>query len=288
MSDDRYGRQVRLFGKEGQQRIAAARVVTLGAGGLGMPVIQQLAYLGVLHHTVADSDIVSISNLNRLIGATLDDIDALKVNVAQRMISSIQPTAQVTVLPVDLPNDAIGAAIADATVVIGCFDRETPRLHATDLCSTAGVPYVDLAAEVLPDASGGVVFGGRIVTASDGTGCVSCLDVLDTRELARERMTAEQRQLNDTVYGVKEETLGDSGPSVVTLNSVVASLAATEIMCLLTGLRPAARQLTYRGDLGTVGRPRESGRENCPFCIRWRAAYQPRHGVRESLNLHFA
>ena len=103
--------------------------------------------------------------------------------------------------------------------------------------------------------------------------------MLDTRELARERMTDGQRRLNNAVYGVKRDALGSSGPAVVTVNSVVASLAATEIMCLLTGLRPAARQLTYRGDLGTVGRPRETGRENCPFCTRWRAAGQSRRGV---------
>jgi molybdopterin/thiamine biosynthesis adenylyltransferase len=232
----------------------------------------------VHHHTIADSDIVSASNLNRLIGATLDDIDSPKVAVAQRMISTIQPTAQVTALPVDLPDEAIATAIADATVVIGCFDRETPRLHATDLCSTVGVPYVDLASEIL-DAPSGPVFGGRIVIASDGTGCISCLDVLDTRELARERMTVEQRRINDAVYGVERDILGGSGPSVVTVNSVVASLAATEIMCLLTGLRGVARQLTYRGDLGTVGRPRETGRETCPFCLRWRVADQTRRCI---------
>ena len=113
MSEDHYSRQVRLFGDEGQHRIAAARVIVLGAGGLGMPVIQQLAYLGVLHHTVADSDVVSPSNLNRLVGATLDDIDSPKVVVASRMIRAIQPTTQVTALPVDLPDGAIATAIAD-------------------------------------------------------------------------------------------------------------------------------------------------------------------------------
>lgn len=275
MSDARYSRQIRLFGQDGQRRIGAARVVALGVGGLGMPVLQQLAYLGVVRYVVADSDIVSSSNLNRLVGATVDDIDSLKVAVAQRMILTIQPTAHVSALPVDLPDAVISTAIADATVVIGCFDRETPRLAATDLCSAAGVPYVDLATEVVPDASG-AVFGGRIMVATDGTGCVSCLDVLDTRELARERMTEQQRYLNDVVYGVKRDALGGSGPAVVTVNSVVASLAATEIMSLLTGLRIPARQLTYRGDLGTVGRPRDLGRDNCPFCQRWRAARQSR------------
>ena len=278
MSENRYSRQIHLFGQEGQRRIGAARVVVLGAGGLGMPVLQQLAYLGVVHHVVVDRDIVSSSNLNRLVGATVEDIDSLKVAVARRMILTIQPTAHVSALPLDLPDAAIVAAVTNATVVIGCFDRETPRLDATDLCSAMGIPYVDLATEVVPEPSG-AVFGGRIVVAGDGTGCVSCLDVLDTRELARERMTEQQRRLNDVVYGVERDDLGGSGPSVVTVNGVVASLAATEIMCLLTGLRGPARQLTYRGDLGTVGRPRDLGRDNCPFCQRWRVATESRRGA---------
>lgn len=277
MSNDRYDRQVRLFGAEGQRLLASAHVVVLGAGGLATPLIQQLAYLGVLRYTVADSDVVGDTNLNRLVGATIHDVDKPKVTVVDRLIHAIQPTARVSALAIDLPDDTIAAAVADATVVVGCFDRETPRLVATELSSTTGVPYVDLATEVMSTPTG-PVFGGRVVIAADGTGCLSCLEVLDTAELARERMTDEQRRLDDVIYGVERDALAGSGPSVVTLNSVVASLAATEIMCLLTGLRPVARQLHYRGDLGTVSRSRDVGRENCPYCLRWRAAVQARHG----------
>lgn len=116
-----------------------------------------------------------------------------------------------------------------------------------------------------------MVFGGRIVIAGGGSGCLSCLDILDTAELAREQMTDEQRAVHDKIYGITRDELGGSGPSVVTLNGVIASLAATEIMCLVTNLRPPALQLQYRGDLGTVLRDRAAGREGCPFCLRWRA-----------------
>lgn len=275
--NDRYDRQIGLFGADGQRRIARAHVVVLGAGGLAMPLIQQSAYLGVRRFTVADSDVVSESNLNRLVGATVDDIEKPKVVIADRMIRKVQRDADVTPLRVDVPDDAIATAIADATVVVGCFDKETPRLVATDLCSTVGVPYVDLASDVVPTPSG-PVYGGRVVIATDGTGCVSCLDVLDAKELAREAMTDEQRALDDTIYGIDRDALHGSGPSVVTLNSVVASLAAMEIMCLLTGLRAPARQLTYRGDLGTVSRPRDAGRDECPYCARWRKAVESRQG----------
>lgn len=275
--NDRYDRQIGLFGNEGQNRVARARVVILGVGGLGMPLAQQLAYLGVTSWAVADSDLVDTTSLNRLVGATTDDIDIPKVAIAERLIRAVHLDADITLLPVDLPHESITAAVAHATVVIGCFDKETPRLAATELCSTAGVPYIDVATEVIPTLSG-PVYGGRIVIATDGTGCLSCLDVLDTKELARERMTDEQLRADDVIYGVDRKQLSGSGPSVVTLNSVVASLAAMEIMCLLTGLRSPARQLTYRGDLGTVACHRDTGRANCPYCTRWREAVGHRHG----------
>jgi molybdopterin-synthase adenylyltransferase len=271
----RYDRQIRLFGQEGQRRLAAAHVVLLGLGGLGMHLVQQLSYLGVRWFTVADSDDVDETNLNRLVGATPDDIGLSKVAIAERMIRAVQTDADVTALPVNLPDRDIAAAIANATVVIGCFDKETPRLTATDLCSAAGVPYVDIATEVILTETG-AVFGGRVVVADDGTGCVSCLDVLDAAELARERMTDEQRRVHDEIYGIDRGALGGSGPSVVTLNGVVASLAAMEVMCMVTGLRAPARQLEYRGDLGTVLRSRAVGQALCPFCLRWHEAARRR------------
>jgi molybdopterin/thiamine biosynthesis adenylyltransferase len=267
----RYARQTALFGEQGQRRIAASHVVLAGAGGLGMPVLQQLAYLGVLRYTTADTDIVDQTSLNRLVGALPGDLGKLKVGIAQQMILAIQPAAEVTALDKDVPDPAVLAAVAEATVVIGAFDRETPRLAPTDACSSAGVPYVDLASEVHRTDTG-PVYGGRIVVAGDGHGCLSCLGLIDHVELAREAMNDDQRRVHDEIYGIRRDELAGSGPAVVTINSVVASLAATEVMCLLTGLRPPVRQMTYRGDLGSVRPSSDVGQTGCPYCARWREA----------------
>lgn len=267
----RYDRQIRMFGPEGQARIGRSHAVVLGLGGLGMPLLQQLAYLGVRRYSIADSDIVTESSLNRLVGAFIGDLGGRKVDVAERTIRMIQPNAEITTMNVEVPDEAISAAVGDASVVIGCFDRETPRLIVTQICSVFGVPYVDVASEVVPTETG-PVFGGRVVCAKGGEGCVSCLEALDPKELARERMTEAQRRVDDLIYGVQRDALDGSGPSVVTLNSVVVSLAAMEIMCLLTGVREPARQLTYRGDLGTVTRRNDRGRDDCPYCSKWRTA----------------
>ena len=276
---DRYQRQIALFGQAGQDRISHAHIVQVGVGGLGMHMVQQLAYVGVRRWTIADGDTVSVSNLNRLVGALADDVGKPKVDVAARLIRNVQSDAEIQAISVGLPDESIADAIRTATVVIGAFDAELPRLKAIEVCSLAGVPYVDLATEVISVGATGLVFGGRVVVAFDGNGCPDCLGLIDQHELAREQMPPALQHTHDQQYGISRRELDGSGPSVISMNGVVASLAAMEVICLLTRLRPPHRQLTYRGDLGVVHRNGEPGRKDCPSCTRWRATHASRDHV---------
>jgi hypothetical protein len=274
---DRYRRQVSMFGEEGQNRIRTAHVVQMGVGGLGMHVVQQLAYLGVRRWTILDGDTVSASNLNRLVGAVPDDVGKPKIDVAARLIRSIQHDAEINALPVMLSAKSTVDAIQTASVTIGAFDAELPRLRAIDACSLSGVPYVDLATEVISvDKNSEAIFGGRIVISYDGRGCLDCLGLIDQQELAREQLPPALQHSHDKLYGINRRELDGSGPSVVSLNGVIASLAGVEVMCLMTGLRRPRRQLTYRGDLGVVLGGDESGRKDCPSCARWAGNTSPR------------
>lgn len=95
MSEERYSRHLGLFGAEGQSRISGASVAIVGLGGLGVHVVQQLAYLGVRDFLLIDGDEVTASNLNRLVGAIEADEGESKVLVAARQIEAIQPGATV-------------------------------------------------------------------------------------------------------------------------------------------------------------------------------------------------
>ena len=100
MDKERFDRQILLFGVAGQEKISSTRVAIVGLGGLGSHVAQQLAYLGVQSFVLIDGDHVSRSNLNRLIGATEDDVrfNRLKVAVGARMIKAIQHDASIETL----------------------------------------------------------------------------------------------------------------------------------------------------------------------------------------------
>jgi len=252
-----------LFGEDGQRRLASKRVAIMGLGGLGAPVALQLAYFGVRRYVLADGDVVTKSSLNRLLGATDADVtdSTAKVAVAERQIRAIQPTAEVAAISMPLEAGEVQAALAGVDITIGCLNHDSARLHLLERASELGIPYLDLATD-----TGEGYYGGRVVFAVGDSGCLSCRDILDQEELARAAMDDEQRQAHDRIYGVPHSELGETGPSVVSLNGVVASLAITEFMVWATGLRQPKPHLVYRGDIGIVTQNIDPPRPNCYYC----------------------
>jgi molybdopterin/thiamine biosynthesis adenylyltransferase len=230
---------------------------------VGSHVVQQLAFLGVLDFVLVDGDVVSLSNLNRLVGATEADVDAPKVDVAKRVVTAIQPDARLSSLDTrfDLANPP--TELSTASVIFGCVDSDPIRLAIVRWASAFALPYIDIASDVSPAGE----FGGRVVFALDGERCLSCSGELDQHELARADMSEEQRIADDRIYGVKRASLRNTGPSVVSINGVVASLAVTEFMVWITGLRRPKGYINYRGDLGTVGTRADPPRSHCHYCM---------------------
>ncbi len=79
-------------------------------------------------------------------------------------------------------------------------------------------------------------------------------------------MSPEQRAADDQIYGIDRGALGQTGPAVVSINGVVASLAVTEFMAFVTGIRDPVAQLVYRGDLTRLTRSIDPPRTGCWYC----------------------
>jgi hypothetical protein len=263
---ERYSRNEALFGAEGQRKIAQTKVAIVGLGGLGSHVAQQLAYLGVTDYALVDPDIVTDSSLNRLVGAIDADVaeEMQKILVTERMIKAVKPDA--TVKTFDGKVDTIGAEplIARADVVFGCLDRDRARLQLTEICARHAKPYFDLASDTGGEGDE-LWYGGRVVFC-DGTRCLVCLQLLDQEQMARDSMTPEQREADARIYGVERGALAGMGPMVVSVNGAVASIAVTECMVYVTGLREPAGQLTYRGDQQVIRRSLDVPEEGCYYC----------------------
>lgn len=250
MEDECYDRSIRFFGKDGQKKLCATKVAIVGVGGLGTHVAQQLALYGVREIVLIEPEELDVSNFNRYIGVRHDDPvpGTPKIAVASRMIKEINPEIEITPIPKYLTSrDAFDAIIA-SDYVFGCLDGDGARLILNELCAAYTKPYFDLASEIFPDGSS--VYGGRVCVAWDGHGCIVCYGQLDVAEAQAELMNPRARSDRDTIYGVPRNALGEAGPSVVSINGVVASLAVTEFMLLVTGIRQTPKRLiTYRGHL---------------------------------------
>ncbi len=268
MSDgSRFSRNELLFGAEGQAKIAATSVAIVGLGGLGSHVAQQLAHLGTEDFVLVDHDPVSTSSLNRLVGATPDDVadGRPKVDVAERHVKLIRPDARVSVFDAWIDDVGARTAVASCQVIFGCLDEDPPRLTLVELSSQHRLPYLDLATDVSED---GKQYGGRTLVSIAGERCLSCMGMLDQRALRTANATPKQRAEEDRVYGIHRDALELAGPSVVSLNGVVASLAVTEYMVWITGMRGPQRYLVYKGEMGIVVRSLDKPAVVCAYCGR--------------------
>jgi molybdopterin-synthase adenylyltransferase len=266
VSSPRFARQILLFGTEGQAKIESTSVAIVGLGGLGSHVGQQLAYLGVRSFALIDHDATEHSNLNRLIGAGAADADANrpKVAVAERLIKSVVPSATVELVAKSFISNEGFAAIQRADFVFGCVDRDAPRLILNELCQAYRRRYLDIATDT--DESGTLTYGGRLLYSVGGELCVSCKGLLNQAALREDFSSSAQREEHGRIYGVPASGLALGGPAVVSINGILASVAVTEFMVEITGLRPAQRSLEYKGAMGRLMVDRDPPAPDCPYC----------------------
>jgi hypothetical protein len=265
----RFDRQIALFGEEGQAKIAAARVAVVGAGGLGSHVIQQLALLGVRRFAIIDSEELADTNRNRYVTARFDDPipGTFKVDIAERLIKSVDPDAQVHKIPDSLISAEAFDFIIKADYVFGCLDSEGARLVLNELCAAYIRPYLDLASDVVPSPDSSE-YGGRIcISTWNDYGCLVCRDLIDLGEAQLDLVGADARRDREAIYGIDRTALGRSGPSVVSINGVVASLGVTEFMVAATRLRAPKAVINYYGKMGRLTSPVDAPAPDCYYCL---------------------
>jgi molybdopterin/thiamine biosynthesis adenylyltransferase len=150
MNDDqllRYSRHILLdeIGIEGQQRILDARVLIIGAGGLGCPAALFLAASGVGQITLIDHDQVDMTNLQRQIGHTTDRVGMNKVESLRTAIHALNPEVQVHGQVLHADADVLNREVAKATVVLDCCDNYRTRHAVNAACVRHGIPLVAAA-----------------------------------------------------------------------------------------------------------------------------------------------
>ncbi len=238
---DRYSRflVLRDIGEKGLEKIRKAKVVVVGIGGLGSISATKLVTLGVNHLRIVDSDVVSVSNLQRQFLYREKDIGHPKIHLAAKRLASLNP--DVTIEPVEklLNEKTVDGLIEGMDLVVDGLDRFAPRYILNDACCRQGVPYV---------FAGALGATGNLTTILPGkTACLECVygGVNDAQ------------QPTCVTIGVYPTLLG-----------VVANIQVHEALRIILGLAPRlAGQLLFidlnnlRFDKFPIAR-----HEDCPVC----------------------
>ena len=214
MNDDqllRYSRHILLpeIGVEGQARIDAARVLIVGAGGLGSPAALYLAAAGVGTIILADGDSVDLTNLQRQILHATESIGQRKVDSGRASLARMNPEIRVVAVHERLAGDSLDAQIANADAILDCSDNFATRHAVNAACVRSRKPLVSGA---------GIRFDGQISVfdARDATSpCYQCVFPAEV----------EPEELRCAVTGVFAPVTG-----------IIGTMQAAEALKLITGI----------------------------------------------------
>lgn len=175
--NNRLDRQ-QFLGAHSDKILATTRAGIVGLGGGGSHIVQQLAHLGTGEFCVFDGDYVDETNLNRLVGATVQDAEGktLKVVVAERVIKALN-------------RDAVVIAVLDrwqtrhellrtCAVVFGCVDRFDEREELETYCRRFLIPYIDVGMDI-HNIGDQFAISGQVVLSVPGGPCMKCLGFLE-------------------------------------------------------------------------------------------------------------
>lgn len=144
----RYSRHIMLpeIDIRGQEKLLKSTVMLIGLGGLGSPVSMYLAASGVGHLMLVDFDTVELSNLQRQIIHTTDDLDRPKVASAKDRLLALNPECNITLLNQQLDEEALRHYTKQADVVVDCSDNFATRFAVNRACFQNKTPLVSGAA----------------------------------------------------------------------------------------------------------------------------------------------
>ena len=214
---ERYFRQemIKEIGSVGQERLRKAKVLVIGAGGLGSPVLTYLACAGVGNLYVADFDVVSMTNLNRQFIHSAQGIHGLKTTSAKEFIHRVNDQVVVHELREKITEENIEDVMKGMDVVVSCVDNIPLRVILNKACVLAGIPLVEGAING---------FYGFVLVIKDGSPCLNCI-------------------------GYENTIIETPVPALGATAGVIGTLQANECIKIITGVGEniTGKILTYDG-----------------------------------------
>lgn len=232
----RYDRQILYqdWGEEGQKKVKNATVFIAGVGGLGGTVSIYLAVAGVGKLRICDNGWVELSNLNRQILYTDQDIDKLKVVSAQERIKSLNPHITVEYFLEEISRDNIDHLVGESAIMVDCLDNFETRYILNEYAVAKKLAFVHAGVEGL---AGQITF-----IQPPETPCLRCI--------------------------IPEAPPPKTFPIIGTTPGILGCLEANEVLKYLTGIGSTLKKILmiWNGDEAEFHRIEVDKDPHCPIC----------------------
>lgn len=265
-----FDRATALTGSGALAVLSGITIAVIGASGTGSLVCELLARAGCKRILLIDHDTVKLVNLNRILHATREDTERRrhKVEVLKRGIEAMGLGCEVVPIIGSVLDSAVLRHLNEADVLIGCVDRDYPRMLLCKYAHQYNVPYIDCGAEIGGDQEGIVSTDARVNYVAPGRWCLRCTGLVTPRRLAFESLTGAERK-RKIALGYSDDLLIKQ-PAVMDLNMRAASGAAMVLRHLLQPFLRSPLPVTLAENLVTfnmkpvaVARNRK---ESCNVC----------------------
>ena len=164
---ERYERQIRIFGEDGQEKLRNARVFIAGAGGLGSSISTYLAVAGIGEIRVVDQDAVELSNLNRQILHWNKDMGKGKAASAKEKLEEINPDVRVEAKPEKINENNVLELIGDSDLIVDAMDNFYTRYLLNKAAIVKNIPFFHGAINGL--------YGQATTIVPEKTACLRCI-----------------------------------------------------------------------------------------------------------------
>lgn len=259
-----------LTGDGALARLAGSTAIVVGASGTGSLICELLARAGCRKIILIDFDKVKRINLNRILYATGEDADrgAYKAEVVKRGIEALGLGCEVTPIIGSVLDKKIIARLNEGDLILGCVDKDLPRMLLCKYAYQHLVPYIDVGAEIGGDAEGIVSTDARANYVASGRWCLRCAGLVTPRRLRFESLTGAERK-REIALGYSDDLLLKQ-PAVMDLNMRAASAGMMLLRHLLQPFLLEPLPVTLAENLVTynmkpVEKPRAKD-EACDIC----------------------
>jgi len=226
-SESLFERAALVLGTDTIRKITATqRIAVVGVGGLGSCIAENLVHMGFNKIDLIDPDVLELSNVSRVVGATYAAaiLNEAKVDVIKKHLVAINPDAEIGAHQCDIRDELVEQYIAIADWLIVATDNHTSRFHAQLLSQKYFVPLISAGVNISVIDGKVTDMSGEIIVARIGDGlCLNCLGRLNAAKIASESHPSSEIRSGLVTKGyvagadVKE-------PAVKTLNSILSSL----------------------------------------------------------------